>query len=96
MTNKTNRTFGLPYLKYQLNANTFDSSHLDADLGSQSRTSAIVYSWFRDGSALHGPVGATGATGKQTALYAFGSLSRCFSVLSAWRRSTSDKPVVPR
>ncbi len=35
--------------------------------------------------------GSAGATGKQTALYAFGSLSRCFSVLcglSAWRRCT--------
>ncbi len=29
--------------------------------------------------------GAAGATGKQTALYAFGSLSRCFSVLCADR-----------
>ncbi len=46
-------------------------------------TSAIVDSLFRlvwDGSGLHGPVGASnrgaaGATGKQTALYAFGSLS---------------------
>ncbi len=38
-------------------------------------TSAIVNSLFRlvrDGSALHGP--------EQTALYAFGSLSGCFSV----------------
>ncbi len=56
-------------------------------------TSAIVDSVFRlvwDGSALCGPVcarhqGAAGATGKQTALYAFGSLSRCFSVLCADR-----------
>ncbi len=46
--------------------------------------------------------GAAGATGKQTALYAFGSLSRCFRVfcadrlidLSAWRRCTSNKSVV--
>ncbi len=61
-------------------------------------TSAIVHSLFRlvrDGSALHGPVGvwhrgAAGATGK-TALYAFGSLSRCFS---AWCRCTSNKSVV--
>ncbi len=29
--------------------------------------------------------GAVGATGKQTALYAFGSLSGCFSVMSADR-----------
>ncbi len=51
-------------------------------------TSAIVDSLFRlvrDGSALRGPFGArhwgaAGATGKLTALYAFGSLSRCFSV----------------
>ncbi len=35
----------------------------------------------------NGPVGAWhwGAAGKQTALYAFGSLSVCFSVLSADR-----------
>ncbi len=47
-------------------------------------TSAIVDSLFRlvrDGSALRGPFGArlrgaAGATGKLTALYAFGSLSR--------------------
>lgn len=55
-------------------------------------TSAIVDGLFRlvwDGSALRGSVrgigGAAGATGKQTALYAFGSLSRCFSVLCADR-----------
>ncbi len=55
-------------------------------------TSAIVDSFrlVRDGSALCGPVGArhrgaAGATGKQMALYAFGSLSRCFSVLCADR-----------
>ncbi len=56
-------------------------------------TSAIVDSLFtlvRDGSTLRGPVGArhrgaAGATGKQTALYAFGSLSRCFGVLCADR-----------
>ncbi len=56
-------------------------------------TSAIVYSLLRlvrDGSALHGLVGAryrgaAGATGKQTALYAFGLLSQCFNVLSANR-----------
>ncbi len=56
-------------------------------------TSAIVDSLFRlvrDGSALRGPVGAwhqgaEEATGKQTALYAFGSLLRCFSVLCADR-----------
>ncbi len=60
-------------------------------------TSAIVDSLFRlvrDGSALCGPFGvrhrgAAGATGKQTALYDFESLSRCFNVLcadrSAWR-----------
>ncbi len=50
-------------------------------------TSAIVVSLFRlvrDGSALHGPVGA-GVIGKQTALYPYGSLSGCFSVLSADR-----------
>ncbi len=48
-------------------------------------TTAIVDSLFRlvrDGSALRGPFGArhrgaVGATGKLTALYAFGSLSRC-------------------
>ncbi len=49
-------------------------------------TSAIVDSLLfrlvRDGSAL---VGAAGAIGKQTALYDFGSLSGCFSVLSADR-----------
>ncbi len=56
-------------------------------------TSAIVDSLFRlvrDGSALHGSVSArlrcaAGVNGKQTALYAFGSLSGCFSVLSADR-----------
>ncbi len=56
-------------------------------------TSAIVDSLFRlvlDVTALHGPVGArhrcpVGVTRKQIALYAFGSLSRCFSVLSADR-----------
>ncbi len=56
-------------------------------------TSAIVDSLFRlvrDGSALRGAAGewhrgAAGATGKQTALYAFGSLSWCFSVLCADR-----------
>ncbi len=54
-------------------------------------TSAIVDSLFRldrDGLALHGPARhrvAVGATGKQTTLYAFGSLSGCFSVLSADR-----------
>ncbi len=58
-------------------------------------TSTIVDSLFRDGSALHGPVGAAGAIGKQMALYAFGSITLCFSVLSAWRRCTSNKPVVP-
>ncbi len=69
-------------------------------------TSAIVDSLFRlvqDGSALRGPFGArhrgaAGATGKLTALYAFGSLSRCFSVLCAnrseWRKCTSNKSVV--
>ncbi len=49
-------------------------------------TSAIVDGVFRlvqDASALCGLVGvchrgAAGATGKQTALYAFGSLSLCF------------------
>ncbi len=44
-------------------------------------TSAIVDSLFRlvrDGSAA-------GATGKLTALYAFGLLSQCFSVLCADR-----------
>ncbi len=54
-------------------------------------TLAIVDSLFRlvrDGWALRGPVGArhpgaAEATGKLTALYAFGSLSRCFSVLCA-------------
>ncbi len=58
-------------------------------------TPAIVDSLFRlaqDGSALRGPFGArhrgaAGATGKLTALYAFGSLSRCFSVLCADRSS---------
>ncbi len=44
-----------------------------------------------------GPVGArhrgaAGATGKQTALYAFGSLSRCFSVLCADRSAWRDAP----
>ncbi len=72
--------------------------------------SAIVDSLFRlvrDGPALHGPFGArpqgaAGATGKQTALYAFGSLLGCFSVLfrsidwSAWHRCTSNKPFVLR
>ncbi len=56
-------------------------------------TSAIVDSLFRlvrNGSALRGPFGArhrgaAGATGKLTALYAFGSLSRCFNVLCADR-----------
>ncbi len=63
-------------------------------------TSAIVDSLFRlvrDGSALHGPVGArhriaAGVIGKQTALYAFGSHSvccKCFACRSfdrsAWR-----------
>ncbi len=56
-------------------------------------TFAIVDSLFRlvlDGSALRGLFGArhrgaAGATGKQTALYAFGSLSQCFSVLCADR-----------
>ncbi len=56
-------------------------------------TSAIVDGLFRlvrDGSALRGPFGArhrgaAGATGKQMALYAFGSLSRCFGVLCANR-----------
>ncbi len=56
-------------------------------------TSAIVDSLFRlvrDGLVLRGAVGAwhrgaAGATGKQTALYGFGSLSRCFSVLCADR-----------
>ncbi len=56
-------------------------------------TSAIVDSLFRlvqDGSTLHRQVGArhrgaAGVTGKQTALSAFGSLSGCFSVLSADR-----------
>ncbi len=56
-------------------------------------TSTIVGSLFRlvrDGSALYGPIsakhrGAAGAIGKQTTLYAFGSLSGCFSVLSANR-----------
>ncbi len=70
-------------------------------------TSAIVDSLFRlvrDGSALRGPVGArhrgaAGVTGKLTALYAFGSLSRCFSVLCADRcvsRSTPSGADVPR
>ncbi len=56
-------------------------------------TFAIVDSLFRlvrDGSVLRGPFGArhrgaAGATGKQTALYAFGSFSRCFSVFCADR-----------
>ncbi len=54
-------------------------------------TSAIVDSLFRlvrDGSALRRPAvhrGAAGATGKQTALYAFGSRSRYFGVLCADR-----------
>ncbi len=56
-------------------------------------TSAIVDSLFkvgRDGLTLHGPGrcmawGAAGLTGKQTALYAFGSLSWCFGVLCADR-----------
>ncbi len=62
-------------------------------------TSAIVDSLFslvRDGSALRGPFGvrhrgAAGATEKQTALYAFGSLLRCFSVLCA-DRTNLDAP----
>ncbi len=36
VTNKTNINFEPPYLKYQLNVNTFDSPCLDADVGSQS------------------------------------------------------------
>ncbi len=36
--------------------------------------------------------GAAGATGKLTALYAFGSLSRCFSVLCADRSEWRDAP----
>ncbi len=36
--------------------------------------------------------GAAGATGKLTALYAFGSLSRCFSVLCADRSAWRDAP----
>ncbi len=56
-------------------------------------TSVIVDSLFRlvrDGSALRGPVGAwhrgaAGATVKQMALYPFGMLSWCFSVLCADR-----------
>ncbi len=50
-------------------------------------TSAIVDSLFRlvrDGSALRRPFGARHRA-KQTALYAFGSLSRCFGVLCADR-----------
>ncbi len=35
---------------------------------------------------------AAGATGKLTALYAFGSLSRCFSVLCADRSAWRDAP----
>ncbi len=62
-------------------------------MNNSNAMSAIVDSLFRlvrDGSVLHGPVsvrhrGAAGAIGNQTALYAFGSLSWCFSVLSAWR-----------
>ncbi len=65
-------------------------------------TSTIVDSLFRlvrDGSALRGPFGArhrgaAGATGKLTALYAFGSLSQCFSVLCLVARCTSNKSVV--
>ncbi len=68
-------------------------------------TSAIVDSLFRlvrDGSVLRGPFGArlrgaAGATGKLTALYAFGSLSRCFGVLLCRSicvaRCTSNKSV---
>ncbi len=63
-------------------------------------TSVIVDSLFRlvrDGSALRGPFGArhrgaAGATGKLTALYGFGSLSRCFSVLCADRSEWRDAP----
>ncbi len=49
-----------------------------------------LFRLVRDGSALCGPVGvwhrgAAGVTGKQTALYAFESLSRCFGVLCADR-----------
>ncbi len=64
-------------------------------------TSTIVDSVYvrlvRDGSALRGPVsarhqGPAGATGKQTALYAFGSFSRCFSVLCADRSAWRDAP----
>ncbi len=66
-------------------------------------TSAIVDSLFRlvrDGSALRGPFGArhrgaAGATGKLTALYAFGSLSRCVVCRSICvARCTSNKSVV--
>ncbi len=63
-------------------------------------TSTIVDRLFRlvrDGSALRRPFGArhrgaAGETGKLTALYAFGSLSRCFSVLCADRSEWLDAP----
>ncbi len=48
--------------------------------------------------SVRGIGGAAGATGKLTALYAFGSLSRCFSVVCAdrseWLQCTSNKSVV--
>ncbi len=46
----------------------------------------------QDGSALCEASGSAGATGKLTALYAFGSLSRCFSVLCADRSAWRDAP----
>ncbi len=63
-------------------------------------TSAIVDSLFRlvrNGSVLRRPFGArhrgaAGVTGKLTALYAFRSLWRCFSVLCADRSEWRDAP----
>ncbi len=83
MTNKTNRNFGPPYLKYQLNANTFDSPRLDADLGSQSRTSAIIDGLGMDRRCTDRSVLRERLESRRLFRF-FGSLSRCFSVLSAW------------
>ncbi len=66
--------------------------------------SAIVDSLFRvgrDGLMLHGSgrcmaSGAAGLTGKQTALYAFGSLSWCFGVLCADRSIGLRGSVAPQ
>ncbi len=67
------------YVRKAMNINSNERSTID---------SLFRFVWA--GSALHGPVGArhrgaVGEIGKQTALYAFGSLSGCISVLSADR-----------